>query len=198
MASSLDTIGPITKTVEDAALVLEAIAGKDPLDATTSDVPVPEYAKALSGNVKGLRVGVPKEYFIDGMSEEVRKAVLEAIEVLKSLGAVITDISATYTSFQTTNSTAATNFNVRCTTSLVYALTLDTLGPVTDNAIALDYTLAFTGANGAGSTGNGVNKQHTVTATIASGQSGTCAGPAPATCSNATATNKNRTLKVTY
>lgn len=113
-------------------------------------------------------------------------------------GAVITDISATYTSFQTTNSTAATNFNVRCTTSLVYALTLDTLGPVTDNAIALDYTLAFTGANGAGSTGNGANKQHTVTATIASGQSGTCAGPAPATCSNTAATNKNRTLTVTY
>lgn len=99
MASSLDTIGPMTKTVEDAALVLQAIAGKDPMDATTSDREVPDYLKELTGNVKGLRIGVPKEYFIDGMSEEVRKLTLESIEVLQSLGAEIKQISLPYSPY---------------------------------------------------------------------------------------------------
>jgi aspartyl-tRNA(Asn)/glutamyl-tRNA(Gln) amidotransferase subunit A len=99
MASSLDTIGPITKTIEDTAMVMQAISGKDVLDATTSDKPVPDYLKALTGNVKGLRIGVPKEYFIDGMSDDVRTTVEEAIKVLESLGAVISKISLPYSPY---------------------------------------------------------------------------------------------------
>lgn len=99
MASSLDTIGPITKTVEDAALVLQAIAGKDPRDGTTKDVPVPNYAAALTGNVKGLRIGIPKEYFIEGLNAEVEGAVRTAAKVLESLGATLMDISLPHTKY---------------------------------------------------------------------------------------------------
>ncbi len=101
MASSLDTIGPICKNVEDLAIVMEAIAGKDPLDGTTVDVPVPSYTKALTGDMKGLRVGIPKEYFIDGMNQEVEGAVREAAKVLESLGATLTDISLPYSKYAT-------------------------------------------------------------------------------------------------
>lgn len=99
MASSLDTIGALTKNVEDTALVLGAIAGKDEHDATTSDVAVPDYTKALTGNVKGMKIGLPKEYFIDGLNEEVKQSVLDAVEVLKSLGAEIVDISLPHTEY---------------------------------------------------------------------------------------------------
>src|SRR3989339_1310180 len=75
MASSFDTIGTLARSVEDAAIILQAIAGKDPLDATTSDVPVPDYRASLQKPVKGLKIGLPKEYFIKGMSGEVEKAV---------------------------------------------------------------------------------------------------------------------------
>ena len=99
MASSLDTIGPICKTVEDTAHVLKAIAGKDGMDATTSDMPVPDYPALLKKDVKGLRVGIPKEYFIDGMDGGVEGAVLEAAKVLKSLGATLVDISLPHTKY---------------------------------------------------------------------------------------------------
>ncbi|MCA9370613.1 MAG: Asp-tRNA(Asn)/Glu-tRNA(Gln) amidotransferase subunit GatA [Candidatus Peregrinibacteria bacterium] len=101
MASSLDTIGCLTKTVEDTAIVLSAIAGKDPLDATTGDVPVPDYAAALTGTIQGKKIGMPKEYFMDGMSEEVKQSVLDATEVLKSLGAEIIDVSLPHTAYAT-------------------------------------------------------------------------------------------------
>ncbi len=101
MASSLDTIGPICKTIEDLALVMNAIAGKDPRDGTTVDRPVPDYAKALTGNVKGLRVGLPKEYFIDGMNAEVEHAVREAAKTLQSLGATVHDISLPHSKYAT-------------------------------------------------------------------------------------------------
>src|SRR5438034_4327454 len=65
-ASSLDQVGPVTKTVRDSALILKAIAGQDPLDATTAPVPVPDYRAALEGGIKGLRMGIPKEYFVAG------------------------------------------------------------------------------------------------------------------------------------
>jgi aspartyl-tRNA(Asn)/glutamyl-tRNA(Gln) amidotransferase subunit A len=99
MASSLDTIGHFGKTVEDLAIVLQAIAGKDPLDGTTSDAEVPDYLAALKGDVKGLKIGLPKEYFGDGLHEDVRKAVMEAAEVLKSQGAAIVDISLPHTRY---------------------------------------------------------------------------------------------------
>ncbi len=99
MASSLDTIGPICRTIEDAAIVLEAIAGKDPLDGTTSDVPVPSYQKELQKDIKGLRVGLPKEYFIDGMNPEVEAAVRSAAKDYEKLGAKIIDISLPHTKY---------------------------------------------------------------------------------------------------
>jgi len=99
MASSLDTIGPFGKTIEDLAIILQTIAGKDPLDATTGDVKVPDYRKALTGNVKGLKIGLPKEYFIAGMHPDVEKAVREAAKTLESLGATLVDISLPHTKY---------------------------------------------------------------------------------------------------
>src|SRR3990167_10577790 len=93
MASSLDTIGALTKTVEDTAIVLQTIAGHDPMDATTSALPVPDYAKALKGDMKGLKIGLPKEYFIDGLDPEVEAAVRNAVKICEERGAKITDIS---------------------------------------------------------------------------------------------------------
>ena len=92
-ASSLDQIGPITKDVRDAAFVLGAIAGHDPLDSTSADVPVPDYLKALAKrDLKKLRVGVPREFFAEGLDPEVEQAVKAAIVELKTLGAEIKDI----------------------------------------------------------------------------------------------------------
>ncbi|MFA6321630.1 MAG: Asp-tRNA(Asn)/Glu-tRNA(Gln) amidotransferase subunit GatA [Candidatus Omnitrophota bacterium] len=98
-ASSLDQIGPITKDVEDAALLLSVIAGYDEMDSTSVDLPVPDYAKALTNNVKGLRIGVPKEYFIEGLDKEVEASVRSAIELLKSLGAEVKEISLPHTEY---------------------------------------------------------------------------------------------------
>ena len=92
-ASSLDQVGPMTRDVTDCALVLQAIAGHDPADSTSVDVPVPDYAAALTGDVKGLRIGVPKEYFAAGLQPEVERAVRQAIAELEKAGAVVTEVS---------------------------------------------------------------------------------------------------------
>ena len=92
-ASSLDQAGPIAKTVEDAAIILSSIAGYDPLDSTSVNLPTADYASALSTDIKGLRVGIPKEYFVSGMDPEVEKSVREAITKLETLGAEIVEIS---------------------------------------------------------------------------------------------------------
>jgi aspartyl-tRNA(Asn)/glutamyl-tRNA(Gln) amidotransferase subunit A len=99
MASSLDTIGPFAKNIEDLAIILQAIAGKDPMDGTTGNVDVPDYRSMLTGNVKGMKIGLPKEYFIDGMDGDTEKAVREAAKVFETLGATIVDISLPYTKF---------------------------------------------------------------------------------------------------
>ena len=92
-ASSLDQVGPITKDVPDAALLLGAIAGHDPLDSTSADVPVPDYMKALKKkDLKKLNVGVPVEYFADGLDPEVELSVRAAIDEMKSLGGTIKEI----------------------------------------------------------------------------------------------------------
>ena len=92
-ASSLDQVGPITKDVPDAALLLGAIAGHDPLDSTSADLPVPDYMKALKKkDLKKLNVGVPVEYFADGLDPEVESSVRAAIDELKSLGGTIKEI----------------------------------------------------------------------------------------------------------
>jgi aspartyl-tRNA(Asn)/glutamyl-tRNA(Gln) amidotransferase subunit A len=92
-ASSLDQIGPITKDVPDAALLLGAIAGHDPMDSTSADLPVPDYSKALrKKDLKKLTVGVPVEFFAEGLDSEVEEAVRSAIAELKNLGATIKEI----------------------------------------------------------------------------------------------------------
>ncbi|MCS7002341.1 MAG: Asp-tRNA(Asn)/Glu-tRNA(Gln) amidotransferase subunit GatA [Dehalococcoidia bacterium] len=99
-ASSLDQIGPFTKTVEDAAIVLEVIAGHDPRDSTTANVPVPSYRAALTGDLRGMRLGVPKEYFTEGMEPGVAAAIEEAIRVIESLGASVDrSVSMPYTKY---------------------------------------------------------------------------------------------------
>ena len=93
LASSLDQIGPFARTVEDAALALEVIQGDDPMDSTTvagAEVSVPEL---LDKDVRGMRVGVPKEYFIDGMDENVRRAVMDAVAAYEKAGATIVEVS---------------------------------------------------------------------------------------------------------
>ncbi len=98
-ASSLDQIGPLAADVRGAALLLQAIAGHDPLDSTSTEVPVPDYAGALGRGIQGLRVGIPSEYFIEGMDPEVEKAVSAAIEVLKGLGAKTEKVSLPTTGY---------------------------------------------------------------------------------------------------
>ncbi|WP_457680290.1 Asp-tRNA(Asn)/Glu-tRNA(Gln) amidotransferase subunit GatA [Thermovibrio sp.] len=92
-ASSLDQIGPITKSVEDAAYFLTVIAGQDSKDATSVKVPVPSFTEALNGEVKGLKAGLPKEYFVEGVEPEVKEAVLKAVKELEKLGVEVEEIS---------------------------------------------------------------------------------------------------------
>jgi aspartyl-tRNA(Asn)/glutamyl-tRNA(Gln) amidotransferase subunit A len=96
-ASSLDQIGPLTQSVEDAALILQAIAGGDPLDSTCLDAPVPDYLSGLNDGVKGLKLGIPKEYFGEGIDPGVRKNVEAAIQKLAAQGAEIVEISLPHT-----------------------------------------------------------------------------------------------------
>ncbi|MFN2446608.1 MAG: amidase [Vicinamibacterales bacterium] len=90
---TLDHAGPMTKTVADAAMVLQAIAGADPQDPTAAQEPVPEYMKSLTGNVKGLRIGVPTNYFFDGVNEQTVTAVRAAVAKLKEMGATVLDVT---------------------------------------------------------------------------------------------------------
>lgn len=92
-ASSLDQIGPITKDVRDAAILLGAMAGHDPMDSTTVNVPVPDYTAALKTNLKGMKLGLPKEYFVKGMDAGVEKAVRAAVDHCRGLGAEIIEVS---------------------------------------------------------------------------------------------------------
>lgn len=98
-ASSLDQIGPITKDVADSALLLKAIAGHDPLDSTSVNVDVPDYTGSLIKDVKGLKVAVPKEYFVEGLDPEVRNITQEAIKKLESLGAQFKEVSLPHTEY---------------------------------------------------------------------------------------------------
>ena len=96
-ASSLDQIGPFATTAQDTALLLQAIAGYDDRDSTSVNQPVPDYAAALGQSLKGLRIGLPKEYFIGGMDPEVDKAVRDAVKALESMGATTKEISLPHT-----------------------------------------------------------------------------------------------------
>jgi len=98
-ASSLDHIGPLTKTVKDSAILLRVIAGRDPMDSTSADVPVPDYEADLARPVSGLKIGVPKEYFGEGLEAEVRAAVEAGIAKLRSAGCEIVPISLPHTAY---------------------------------------------------------------------------------------------------
>jgi len=98
-ASSLDQIGPLTKDVTDCAILLQAIAGRDPRDSTSASIDVPDYRAALGEPVAGLRLGVPKEYFVEGMDPEVERAVREAIRVYEKMGLTVREISLPHTRY---------------------------------------------------------------------------------------------------
>ena len=98
-ASSLDQIGPMTKDVRDCALLLNIISGKDSRDSTSADVLVPDFTKALEKDVKGLKIGIPKEYFVEGMNEEIEKSIRDGIKLLEGLGAESVEVSLPHTEY---------------------------------------------------------------------------------------------------
>ncbi len=98
-ASSLDHVGPITKTVKDAAILLQVLAGRDPLDATSADAPIPDYLGQVGQSVKGLRIGVPDEYFPSGLDPEIRDSIEDSINNLKSAGCEVKRISLPNTKY---------------------------------------------------------------------------------------------------
>lgn len=98
-ASSLDQIGPLTKDVRDCALLMNIISGYDERDSTSVNEPVPDYTKALVNDVRGLKIGIPKEAFVEGLDPQVRKATEDALDVLKKLGAVIKEVSLPHTPY---------------------------------------------------------------------------------------------------
>jgi len=98
-ASSLDQAGPLTKTVRDAALIMNAIAGHDPQDSTCLNEPVPDYTAALGRDLRGVRLGLPKEYMIEGIEPQVKSAIDAAIAQLETLGAEIVDVSLPQTDY---------------------------------------------------------------------------------------------------
>lgn len=98
-ASSLDQAGPMARTVRDAAILLKSMAGFDPKDSTSVDRPVPDYEAALTGNIKGLKIGIPKEYRVDGMPDEIEKLWQQGVEWLHAAGAKTVDVSLPHTKY---------------------------------------------------------------------------------------------------
>jgi len=133
-ASSLDQIGPFTKDVRDAATMLAAISGRDERDSTSVPEPVPDYAKVLTGDIKGLRLGLPKEYMIDGLDPEVNQAVRAAIGQLQELGAEIVEISLPHTDYAVATyyivATAEASANLARFDGIRYGLRVDGTDPI--------------------------------------------------------------------
>ncbi len=98
-ASSLDQIGPITKNVKDSAIILNVISGNDPLDSTSASISIPDYTRALGKEIKGLRLGIPREFFIEGIDKEVYEKVSLSIKTFDSLGAIPVEISMPHTPY---------------------------------------------------------------------------------------------------
>ena len=98
-ASSLDQIGPLAKNVEDIALAMNVIAGYDDYDGTVKNIPVPDYTEFLGKDIKGVKIGVPKEYFVDGMNENVKAIMMSALKKLKEAGAELVDVSLPHTKY---------------------------------------------------------------------------------------------------
>ncbi len=98
-ASSLDQIGTLTKDVRDAAILLNIICGHDPMDSTSVNTPIPDYLSGLGKDIRGVRIGVPREYFVEGLDPQVKSAIKESLSKLEGLGAIVKDISLRHTSF---------------------------------------------------------------------------------------------------
>jgi len=98
-ASSLDQAGPMTKSVRDAAIMLQAMCGHDPKDSTSADIPVPDFEAALTGDIRGKVIGIPKEYRMDGMPEEIEALWARGIEMMRDAGAEVRDISLPHTKY---------------------------------------------------------------------------------------------------
>ncbi|MGK2905407.1 MAG: Asp-tRNA(Asn)/Glu-tRNA(Gln) amidotransferase subunit GatA [Desulfuromonadales bacterium] len=98
-ASSLDQVGPITRDVRDCALLLQAISGYDPADSTSVNTPTPDYQASLTGDLQGLRIGLPQEYFIEGLDDDVRKAVEQASATYRDLGAEVIKVTLPHTPY---------------------------------------------------------------------------------------------------
>ncbi len=98
-ASSLDQAGPFARTVKDNAILLQSMAGHDPKDSTSADRPVPDYTKAITGDIRGLKIGIPKEYRVDGMPPEIEKMWQQGIDWLKQAGAEIIEVSLPHTKY---------------------------------------------------------------------------------------------------
>jgi aspartyl-tRNA(Asn)/glutamyl-tRNA(Gln) amidotransferase subunit A len=133
-ASSLDQIGPFTKDVRDAATMLRVISGRDPRDSTSVPEPVPDYAAALNSDVRGLKLGLPKEYFIGGVDQEVTAAVNAAVKQLEKLGAEIVEISLPHTDYAVAVyyiiATAEASANLARFDGIRYGLRVDGADPV--------------------------------------------------------------------
>ncbi len=98
-ASSLDQIGPFTKDIQDSCLLMNVIAGYDPMDSTSINVKVPDYTDSLGKDIRGLKIGIPKEYFVEGMNPEVRIIIQEAVAKLEKLGAIVKEVSLPHTQY---------------------------------------------------------------------------------------------------
>jgi aspartyl-tRNA(Asn)/glutamyl-tRNA(Gln) amidotransferase subunit A len=141
-ASSLDHIGPLARTVRDAARLLQVIAGRDEMDSTSAFAPVPDYVAALDGNVRGMKLGLPREYF-EGSESETRTLILDAVEVLKKLGCEVREIRLPHTPYAVAcyyiiataeaSSNLARYDGVRYTTRAASAATLSDMYRLTRN-----------------------------------------------------------------
>ncbi|MGC8744286.1 MAG: Asp-tRNA(Asn)/Glu-tRNA(Gln) amidotransferase subunit GatA [Verrucomicrobiia bacterium] len=133
-ASSLDQIGPMTKSVEDAALLLKVIAGSDKRDSTCAPEPVPDYSSLLNQNIKGLKIGVPKEYMIGGLDPDVKRTINEALKTLQSLGAILEEISLPHTEYAIATyyiiATAEASANLARFDGVRYGLRIDGEDPI--------------------------------------------------------------------
>ena len=133
-ASSLDQIGPFTKSVRDAAILLEAMSGIDPCDSTSVPQPVPHYAANLDGGIKGLKLGLPKEYMVGGLDPEVKQAVDSAVKELQKLGAEIVEVSLPHTDYAVATyyiiATAEASANLARFDGVRYGARVDGASPV--------------------------------------------------------------------
>ncbi len=133
-ASSLDQIGPFTKDVRDAATLLHVISGRDDLDSTSLPEPVPQYTAALNGRIKGLKIGLPKEYFVAGLDPEVSAAVKAAVQTLEKLGAELVEISLPHTDYAVATyyivATAEASANLARFDGVRYGLRIEGADPI--------------------------------------------------------------------